>query len=217
MASAPGSASIAGHVGVRKEQLLAIDLVVRDGRLPLVSGQPVDESLPCFGLHRRVPVRVHQDHAILVEQFRIALDDDRVVALVAEGNPGRPIGQDVGAHADTGVERGAHARSGFAVPSAGGGGEVDPGVLPEAQLGLVGAAVVAARGEGRLCGGDLVERGLGVFHAGDTGRIGGRADDDEVVVHHVEALRRRRRRRRISPRPAWRGRAARRRRRSRRS
>ena len=47
---------------------------------------------------------------ILDEQhnFRIALDDDLVVALVAEADPGGAVGQRIGVHADRDVEGRAH-------------------------------------------------------------------------------------------------------------
>ena len=62
------------------------------------------------------------------------------------------------------------------------------GLLPEPQLHPVGAAVVAARGEGRLGRRDLLEGIDGIVVAFDMGGIGLRADDDEVVVHQRLAL-----------------------------
>jgi hypothetical protein len=51
----------------------------------------------------------------------------------------------------------------------------------------VGAAVVAAGGEGRLRAGDLRQSLPRLGHAAHACRVGGRADDDEIVVHHLVA------------------------------
>jgi hypothetical protein len=65
--------------------------------------------------------------------------------------------------------------------------EVDAGGLPVAQLGGVGAALVAARDEGRLAAGQLLQRFEDVL-ARRLGRVGLGADHDEVVVHDFLAL-----------------------------
>src|SRR3546814_4916642 len=106
-------------------------------RLALGGQQPVDEGLAVGGLDVRVPLRIDQDPAVLVEQRRIARDDDGVVALVGERGPGRTVGQRVGAHADRRVQRGAHAGAGLPVPAAAGGAHVDRGLPPQRLLRLV--------------------------------------------------------------------------------
>src|SRR3546814_14990535 len=90
----------------------AVDLEAGDRRLALGGQQPVDEGLAVGGLDVRVPLRIDQDPAVLVEQRRIARDDDGVVALVGARGPGLTVGQRVGAPAARRVQRGAHARSG---------------------------------------------------------------------------------------------------------
>src|SRR3546814_6510530 len=137
------------HPGVREEELLAVLLIAGDRRLPLVGEHPVDEGLAEVGLHAGTLFRADLNDAVLVEQALVALDGDLEVALVAEGDPGGAVGQRVGAHADGGVEGGAHARAGLAVPGAAVGGGIDAGRLPQLELGLVGAGVVGAGGEAR--------------------------------------------------------------------
>jgi hypothetical protein len=66
--------------------------------------------------------------------------------------------------------------------------EVDAGGLPVAQLGGVGAALVAARDEGRLGRFDRFAQAFEDVLAGRLGRVGLGADDDEVVVHDFLAL-----------------------------
>ncbi len=87
---------------------------------------------------------VDQDDAVLVEQNGVALDDNLEVAAVLEAEPGAAVGQGVGIHAGGRVEGRAHAGAGLAVPGTGSHLDVDGGRLPDRQLGLVGAAVVAA-------------------------------------------------------------------------
>src|SRR3546814_20017271 len=97
----------------------AVDLEAGDRRLALGGQQPVDEGLAVGGLDVRVPLRIDQDHAVLVEQRRIARDDDGVVALVGERGPGRTVGQRVGAHADPRLQLGAPAGTGLPLPETG--------------------------------------------------------------------------------------------------
>ena len=47
-------------------------------------------------LHVRVLRRVHEHHAVLVEQPLVALDQDREIAAVLEIEPGAAVGQHVG-------------------------------------------------------------------------------------------------------------------------
>ncbi len=132
--------------------------------------------------------RIDQDHAVLVEQLGIAFDNDLQVAFVLEADPGRTVGQRVGAHAGGGVERGAHARTGGAVPVAAGGLDVDAGALPKLQLSLVRTRIIAARGERRLGRGNRLQGCGSILRARHFGRVACRTDDDEVIVHDVEAL-----------------------------
>ena len=44
--------------GVGKKELLAVDRVAGDGRLPFGADQPIDEGLPLFRFHRRVLRRI---------------------------------------------------------------------------------------------------------------------------------------------------------------
>src|SRR5215468_10188738 len=64
-----------GRIG--EEELLSVDLVVGDRLLAFRGHQPVDEGLAEVLFHMRMLGRVHQDHAVLVEQPSIALDRDR--------------------------------------------------------------------------------------------------------------------------------------------
>src|SRR3954447_11290358 len=66
--------------GVRKEELLAVDLVARDGGLAVRRDQPIDESLPILGLHLRMLRGIHQHDAVLIEQPPVALDGDDEIA-----------------------------------------------------------------------------------------------------------------------------------------
>jgi hypothetical protein len=61
------------------------------------------------------------------------------------------------------------------------------GHLPVAQLGGVGAALVAARHEAGLPLGQLLQRGGDVL-AARAGRVALGADEHEVVVHDRQAL-----------------------------
>src|SRR5262245_62672930 len=102
--------------------------------------------------------RIDENDAVLIEELLVALDRDLVVAAVLEARPCGPVGEDVGAHADGGIDGGAHAGAGLAIPAPGSRLRVDAGVLPEPQLALVRAAVVPARHERGLALGDLLER-----------------------------------------------------------
>ena len=52
----------------------------------------------------------------------------------------------------------------------------------------MGAAVIAARGEGRLHLCDLGQRRNDIARPGHARRIGGRSDDDKIVVHDVKTF-----------------------------
>ena len=73
---------------------------------------------PSVLLHVRMLRRIHEDHAVLVEQPLVALDEDLEVAAVLERQPRAAVGEHVGVHRRGGVERRAHARAGLAVPRA---------------------------------------------------------------------------------------------------
>src|SRR5690606_29411426 len=67
-------------LGVREEELLAVDLVFTDRRLALGRDQPIDEGLAGLRLDARVLFGVHQHDPILVEQPLVALDHDIEIA-----------------------------------------------------------------------------------------------------------------------------------------
>ena len=166
-------------------------------------------------LHVRVLGRVHQHHAVLVEQALVALDRDLEIAAVLEREPGAAVGQHIGVRGRRRVERGAHALADLAVPRALVLGDVDAGSLPEVELGGVGAGLVAARDEGRALGLDrLAAPATMSLLPLDPGRIALRPDQDEVVVHDADCASRRSPRRRISPPAAWHARTRRRHRRA---
>src|SRR5207245_10046188 len=87
------------------EQLLAADLVVGNRFLPYWRHEPVDELLTEILFHIRMFLRIHQHHAILVEQALVARDQNREVGTVLERQPGSTIGEDVGAHRRGRVQR----------------------------------------------------------------------------------------------------------------
>ena len=67
--------------------------------------------------------------------------------------------------------------------------DVDAGVLvPERELGQMGARVVAARYEGRLFVSDRLKRFRNVVHALDAGGVTLRPNQHKVVVHHRKSL-----------------------------
>src|SRR5262249_56699899 len=135
------------RVGVGEEQLLTLDLVVGDRLLAFVRDEPVDEGLAQLLLDVRMFRRVHQDHAVLVEQALVALDRDVELATVLERDPGSAVGQHIGVRRRGSVERGAHALADLLVPRAFLLGDVDAGGLPELKLGGVRAGPVATRDE----------------------------------------------------------------------
>src|SRR5262245_30003648 len=82
-----------GIVCVGKKQLLAIDLVVRDGLLALRRHQPVDELLSEVFLYIRMLVRAHQNDAVLIEQAFFALNHNFQITLFLEMNPCATVGK----------------------------------------------------------------------------------------------------------------------------
>src|ERR1700736_508958 len=91
----PGSGSGLGVGGVRKEQLLAVDLVAADVALSLRGNQPVNELLTQILLDRRIPLRTDQHDTILVKQALVALNGNDKLALVLERKPRAAICQNV--------------------------------------------------------------------------------------------------------------------------
>src|SRR5204862_5575571 len=81
---------------VRKEQLLAADLVRGDRLLPCRREHPVGERLRELHLDVRVLRRIDDDDAVLVEEALVALDQDREIAAILEAQPGAAVGQRVG-------------------------------------------------------------------------------------------------------------------------
>src|SRR5215469_9996916 len=132
---------------IREEELLAADLVVGDRLLTLARGQPFDEAHAERLFYMRMLRRVDQHDAILIEEPLVALDEDLQILPVLEGEPGAAIGEEIGVHRRRRVERRSHAGAGLAIPAARDSLHIDAGLGPEALFRLVGAAIVAARGE----------------------------------------------------------------------
>ena len=125
----------------------------------------------------------------MVEQFRVAADNDLVILFVAEGDPSGPVRQGIAVRLDRHPDRCAHAGAGFPVPVAGKRVRRQLGVFPQSALFLVSTAVVAARHEYL----PAVLEGLQSLVNGrctdQTRWIRGGADNHEVIVHEVEPLR----------------------------
>ena len=132
-----------------------------------------------------MPCRVDDDHAVLVEEALVALDQDRQIAAILEAEPGAAVGQHIGVGRRGDVERRAHAAAAFLVAGAS---------WPPARRCPRASSSAARRHWCRCCrrarrtrvddAGELAERGDDVL-ALDAGRIALRADQDEVVVHDV--------------------------------
>src|SRR5919109_240115 len=168
--------------GIRKEKLLAADLVGRDRVLSLARNDPVDERLAQLPLYAQVLLRIDEDDAVLVEKPPVALHRDGELAAVLERDPGAAIGEDVRVHGGCRVERRPHALPGLAVPACLLACDVDAGRLPQLELGEVRAAAVAARDESRLGLMNFLKCENGIFAAGHLRRVGLRPDQDEIVV-----------------------------------
>src|SRR3982074_1467026 len=76
--------SCAGLPCVGKKELLAIDLVLGYRFLAFGRDHPVDEHLAEILLDARMLVRVHQHHAVLIEQALVACDENRKIAAILE-------------------------------------------------------------------------------------------------------------------------------------
>ena len=167
---------------VGEEKLLTLDLIAGDRGLPFGRDEPVDERPAHDLIHVRVPGRVDEHDAVLVEEPRVALDEDGQRAAILERQPRAAVGKRVRVHARGRVQRRAHPRARRPVP---GPLRVDAARRPQAPFGRVRTALVAARGERRSCGTDLLQRRHHILHARDAGGVQRRPDDDEVVVHDV--------------------------------
>src|SRR5690625_1195565 len=155
-------------IGVRIEELLTVQLVGADRSLPFLGNQPVDEGLALLGLDVLVALGIDQDHAILVEEAVIAFDQNLQVTAVLKADPGAAIGQGIGRHLRSRVKSRAHAGAGLAIPAS---SRLDACCLPDCQLSLVGARIVASGGKSALVLGD---RGKGlddIIGAADLGWV----------------------------------------------
>ena len=119
------------------------------------------------------------EDAVVVEQTGVAFNCCDQLQAVAQREERAAVGQRVGVALVGDRERRGHALAGFQVPVA---RRFDAGGGPERELLLVGAAVVAARGERGTRGSDLGQCRRGVRHSFDAGGIGRRADDHEIVI-----------------------------------
>src|SRR5689334_4688705 len=172
------------HIKIRDEELLALDLVTRDGVLALSRNQPINERLAQLRLHMRVLGGVHQDYVILVEQALVALNHDIKPAAALERDPGAAIRKHISVRSGGGVERGLHAPTDLLAPKAFVFCDVDASGFPEIKLLDVRARAIATRDERGSLRLDGLQSRHDVAHALDAGWVAFRADQDEVVIHH---------------------------------
>src|SRR6185437_7423057 len=85
-----------GVVSVGIKELLAVDLISGDCGLSLRRNEPINETLAGFFFNRGMLFRVHQHHAVLIEQSLIAFDEDDEIAAILERQPCAAIGKHVG-------------------------------------------------------------------------------------------------------------------------
>ena len=171
--------------GVGNEQLFALAGQAADPFLAVRRQKPVGKTHGAFMVRLRAVTGVEGDDPVLVEQARVALEQDPVPELVGEGQPGGAVGQGMAAGLHGKIERRAHAASRFQIPAPGKRFRVGADGAPEILFLLVGAAFVAARGE---AGAGTLDAAHGLPRIGgvtEAGRIALRADDDEVIVHQV--------------------------------
>src|SRR4051812_38042500 len=121
-------------LGIGKEKLLPVDSIVGDRALALRGEDPVYERLSHGALYQRMPTRVDEDDAVLIEEPRISLEHDTEVAAILEGQPGPAIGQDVRVHPGGAIQRRPHPLPGVAIPRAFLRADVDPGRFPDFEL-----------------------------------------------------------------------------------
>src|SRR6266511_2185517 len=105
-------------VGVRIEQLLAADLVIGNGSLAFRRDEPVNEGLAGLLLHVRMPCRIDENNAVLIEEPLVAGHQYVEIAAVLEREPSAAVGEHIGAGGGRDVERGAHALADLFVPRA---------------------------------------------------------------------------------------------------
>src|SRR5690606_38482090 len=131
--------------GVRREERAAVAAcaVLDDQRLCFGAADPGVERL-CGRLVRGAR---DEDHRVVVAEPRVAFDQDLEREAIAEEEVRPPVGQRVRARFRRDPQHLAHPLARFAVPAR---FRLDAGVTPERALARVGAAVVAARDEGRL-------------------------------------------------------------------
>src|SRR5439155_19475820 len=181
-------APLAGHSrlrpGIREEQLLAVDAVRRERILALRRNQPIDELLPELAFDIWVLLRIHEHHAVLIEQSAITLDKKREIATIDKRQPRSAVDQNVRVHRRRDVERRTHAGPRVAIPRTFRFIEVDARILPVPQFRRVGAAAIAARDGRRFAGGNPTQCGENVLAAARPRGIVLRTNQDEIVVHH---------------------------------
>jgi hypothetical protein len=117
----------------------------------------------------------------------VAFHCDHQVAPVLEGQPGAAVGEQVRAHAGSGVQRRPHALPDLAIPASLVMSDVDRRGLPQLELGEMRAAAVPARYERRLGLMDALQSLHRILAAGDSRRVRFRADQHEIVVHDLMA------------------------------
>src|SRR5262249_54153617 len=123
------------HIGIGEEQLLPVDLVIRNRLLALGRDEPVDEGLSERVLYVRMLFGIDQHDAVLVEQALVAGDEDVEIAAVLEREPGATVGEHIGVGSGRSIERRAHALADLLVPGAFLLADVDAGGLPEVEFG----------------------------------------------------------------------------------
>src|SRR5262245_57618481 len=132
------------QITVGGEELLAFNLITRNRVLALSRPQPIDEGLAQVRLHMRVIGGVHQYHGILVEQPRVALNENIKFVVVFKRNPAAAIGKQISVAGGSSVERRAHALADFLVPRTFVFRDVDAGSFPEIELADMCARAIAA-------------------------------------------------------------------------
>src|SRR5262250_200848 len=124
----------------------------------------------------RVLGGVHHYHGILVEEPRVALNDDIKFAAVLKRGPGAAIGKHISIGSGCDVERGPYALTDLPAPKAFVLRDVDACGFPKIKLGDVCARAIAARDVWRSVRLDGLQRHRDVAHALDAGRITLRTD-----------------------------------------
>src|SRR5258708_19801736 len=94
---------------------------------------------------------IDQHDAVLIEETLVALHEDREIAAVLEAEPGATVSQRIALDPRRGVESGAHAGAGVAVPARALLLHVDAGLGPEPELLLGGSPALPPGKESPLC------------------------------------------------------------------